>query len=166
MKIWAGAWLNWSVRQLFTIAMSSTTVARCGSIVESSAPHWPWRAKAYCGPSTAASGRMKAYRWPPITSGGIGLPSMAASLGLWSKRSSWLGAPAMKSWITALARPGVCGGRGSSGPAAARAAAWDWLPSDSATSPASAILPTPMPQSRKKCRRVTSSRWFMVAPTA
>ncbi|NCX98208.1 MAG: hypothetical protein EBX35_06450 [Planctomycetia bacterium] len=60
MKIWAGAWLNWSVRQLFTIAISSTTVASQGSISESSAPLWPCLANRNRGPSTAASGRMKA----------------------------------------------------------------------------------------------------------
>ena len=67
----------------------------------------------------------------------------------------------MKSWITACARPAKCGGFGSSGDGgtAARAAAG----SDSASRPASAILPTPMPQSWKKWRRVMSRR-LMVSP--
>ena len=60
MKICAGAWLNWSVRQLRTIAISSATPASAGSISDNSAPLWPWRANVNCGPSTAASGRMKA----------------------------------------------------------------------------------------------------------
>jgi hypothetical protein len=82
MKICAGAWLNCVVRQDFTMAMSSTTVARCGSTSESSAPHCPCFANLKRGPNTAASGRMKAYRWPPMTEGGSGLPSYFVSIGL------------------------------------------------------------------------------------
>ena len=59
-KICAGAWLNWSVWTDLTMQMSSTTLARWGSISESSAPLWPCLANLNRGPSTAASERMKA----------------------------------------------------------------------------------------------------------
>ena len=59
-KIWAGAWLNWSVWTDLTMQISSTTRARCGSISERSAPLWPYLANLNRGPSTAASGRMNA----------------------------------------------------------------------------------------------------------
>ena len=59
-KVCAGAWLNWSVWHDLDEAMSSTTFARCGSISEISAPHWPCLANLNRGPSTAASGRMNA----------------------------------------------------------------------------------------------------------
>ncbi len=59
-KICAGAWLNWSVCTDLTIAISSTTFARCGSISESSAPHCPYRAKRYRADIRLASGRMNA----------------------------------------------------------------------------------------------------------
>ena len=55
-KIWAGAWLNWSVWTDLTRQMSSTTSARCGSISESSAPHWPCRANLNCGPEHGGVG--------------------------------------------------------------------------------------------------------------
>ena len=74
-KICAGAWLNWSVWTDLTMASSSTTLARWGSISESSAPHWPWRRNAYRADIRLASGRMKAYRWSFTTSAGIGWPS-------------------------------------------------------------------------------------------
>ena len=46
------------------------------------------------------------------TSLGGGWPSCLASIGLGSRRSTWLGPPCMKSWMTAFARAGACGGRG------------------------------------------------------
>src|SRR5262249_1906272 len=90
-----------------------------------------------------------------MISGGIDLPSYSTSLGLKSKRSSWLVAPAMNRWITRVALGAKCGGLGESGltPDAA-------VPRErnaSVSSDASAILPTPTPQSRKKWRRVTAS---------
>ena len=36
----------------------------------------------------------------------------SSSIGLGSSRSTWLGPPCMKSWMTALAFAGACGGRG------------------------------------------------------
>ena len=59
-KIWAGAWLNWSVCTDLTKETSSATSARRGSISDSSAPLSPWRAKLKRGAKTAASGWMKA----------------------------------------------------------------------------------------------------------
>ena len=56
------AWLNASVTIPLTTAMSSTTVARCGSSSESSVPLWPWRANLNLGPSSLESGRMNAAR--------------------------------------------------------------------------------------------------------
>src|SRR5438270_6708530 len=74
-RICAGAWLNWSVRIDLTMQMSSATSARWGTISESSAPDRPYFANLNLGPRTAASGRMKAYRWPLMIEGGMGLPS-------------------------------------------------------------------------------------------
>src|SRR5579883_1752429 len=59
-KICAGAWLNWSVWTDFTMQMSSTTLAKFGSISDNSAPHLPYLANLKRGPRTAASERMKA----------------------------------------------------------------------------------------------------------
>src|SRR5262245_19008863 len=58
----------------------------------------------------------------------------------------------MNRWITAFALAGKCGAFGASGFAAfvSPRAVNALVKSD-----ASAILPTPTPQSRKKCRRVT-----------
>ena len=114
-KIWAGAWLNWSVWTDLMMQISSTTSARCGSISESSAPHWPCRANLNRGPSTAASGRMNAYRWPPMTEGGIGLPSSLASCGLVVEQVELAGAPAMNRWMTRFALGAKCGDFGASG---------------------------------------------------
>ena len=52
IRIWPGAWLNASVAIDLTMAMSSTTVARCGSSSESSAPHLPCLANLNFGPSS------------------------------------------------------------------------------------------------------------------
>ena len=46
------------------------------------------------------------------TSLGGGWPSYFVSIGLGSNRSTWLGPPCMKSWMTAFARAGWCEGRG------------------------------------------------------
>ena len=62
IRIWAGAWLNASVTIDLTIAMSSTTVARCGSSSDSSAPHWPCLANLNFGPSSFEFGLMNAAR--------------------------------------------------------------------------------------------------------
>ena len=94
-KICAGAWLNWSVWNDLTMAMSSTTFARCGSISESSAPTGRAGRIGTEADIRLASGRMKAYRWSLTTSAGIGWPSYFVKSGLGSNRSSWLGAPAM-----------------------------------------------------------------------
>ncbi len=62
IKIWPGAWLNASVTIACTMAMSSTTAARCGRSSESSAPLWPWRANLNFGPSSFELGLMNAAR--------------------------------------------------------------------------------------------------------
>ena len=72
----------------------------------------------------------------------------------------------MKSWITAFAFAGKWGGLGASGETAISSprARCDPDPiADSASKLASAILPTPMPQSWKKCRRVCSRRFMVVS---
>ena len=69
-KIWApvlimicpGAWLNASVTIPLTMAMSSTTSARCGSSSESSVPLWPCLANRNFGPSSLELGLMNAAR--------------------------------------------------------------------------------------------------------
>ena len=50
-----------------------------------------------------------------MTEGGSGLPSSLVSAGLGSKRSSWLGAPAMNRWMTRFALGAKCGDLGASG---------------------------------------------------
>ena len=50
-----------------------------------------------------------------MTEGGSGLPSSLVSAGLGSKRSSWLGAPAMNRWITRLALGAKWGDLGARG---------------------------------------------------
>ena len=62
IKICPGAWLNASVTIDLTMAMSSTTVARCGSSSESSVPHWPCLANLNFGPSSFELGLMNAAR--------------------------------------------------------------------------------------------------------
>jgi superfamily II DNA/RNA helicase len=66
----------------FTMAMSSTTSARCGKTSEISAPHWPCRANLNSLAYNSASGLMNAYFWPITTSAGTGLPLNLASVGL------------------------------------------------------------------------------------
>ena len=68
---------------------------------------------------------MNAKRWPPIVSGGNGLPSNLARVGLLSNSSRWLGPPAMNRKITEVALAGMwtgLGARGSSTPARRRSA--------------------------------------------
>ena len=162
-KICAGAWLNWSVCIDLTIAMSSTTFARCGSISESSAP-----ALAVPGERESradirlASGRMKAYRWSLTTSAGTGWPSYFAQLRLVVEQVELAGRPGheqvddplrLRREVRRPGRSGSARARGSSASASAPARACA-----SASRVASAILPTPTPHSRKKWRRVTNSR--------
>ncbi len=58
----AGAWLKASVTIDFTIAMSSTICAVCGSSSLSSAPDCPYFANLNLGPSSFELGLMKAAR--------------------------------------------------------------------------------------------------------
>src|SRR5262245_40728163 len=95
-----------------------------------------------------------------MTEGGSGLPSSLASCGLGSNRSRWLGAPAMNRWMTRFTFGAKCGFRGASGFVSGRAAR---AVQASVSSPARAILPSPTPQSWKKCRRVMASAGFMVS---
>ena len=56
IRIWPGAWLNASVDIHLTMAMSSTTSARCGSSSESSVPDWPCLANLNFGPEQLGVG--------------------------------------------------------------------------------------------------------------
>ena len=62
IRIWPGAWLKASVTIDLTMAISSTTVARCGSSSDNSAPHWPCLANLNFGPSSLEFGLMNAAR--------------------------------------------------------------------------------------------------------
>ena len=68
---------------------------------------------AVLGEPERAPSRLPVSFSSSATSAGGALPSYFASIGLGSSRSTWLGPPCMKSWITAFARAGACGGRGS-----------------------------------------------------
>src|SRR4029077_156843 len=75
MRICPGAWLNACVVIDFTIAMSSTTSARCGNASESSAPDFPYCENLNLEAKSSASGLIKAYSCPFTTSAGTGFPS-------------------------------------------------------------------------------------------
>ena len=79
----------------------------------------------------------------------MGCPLSALSRGLWSNISSWLGPPAMKRKITDLALGRWWGRFGASGSVPG--------PGPSASSEASATLPSPIAQRLKKWRRVSDN---------
>src|SRR5260370_5522445 len=97
------------------MAISSTTLARCGSSSDSSAPDWPYFANLNLDPSSFELGLMNAARYPFNKSAGGSVPSNFASCGFLSNRSRWLGAPAMNTKITRFARGANWGGLGANG---------------------------------------------------
>ena len=88
------------------------------------------------------------------TSLGGGWPSCFASIGLGSSRSTWLGPPCMKSWMTAFARAGMCGGRGRTSKSRASGGGFVRLRGDSPRSAARTIPPKPPPRRDNASRRV------------
>jgi hypothetical protein len=62
MKIWAGAWLKWSVCTERRMRRSSATPARCGSRLEMGAPARPCRRNAYGEPRSVGTPLMNAKR--------------------------------------------------------------------------------------------------------
>ena len=144
-----GWWLNWSVCIERINAMSSDTEPMCGSRSLSSMPHWPCGLNLRLVPiSTADSFLMKANRTLAVISLGSGLPLSSFSLGLGSKRSTWLGAPAMKMKIQRLALGAKCGPMFASG-LPVLASRLSCCRSD-----ASAAVPMPLALVARKSRRV------------
>ena len=131
--------------------MSSAQVARCGRYSESSMPHWPCGRNSRWLASTAAVGLMNASCRFFVSDSGSGLPFHFCSSGLGSNRSSWLGPPSIKRNMTFFALGANCGSFGASGLAEGSVLA----PRPSRSSRlASAIVPMPPAQSRKKLRRL------------
>ncbi len=97
-KIFAGAWLKFSVRMVLTMAMSSAITAVFGSSSEIQAPLWPCRENFQGEPSIfwCAMRSMNAKRLPFISDSGGACPLNLSSTGLCTNMSSWLGPPAMK----------------------------------------------------------------------
>ena len=112
-------------------------------------PHCPRGANLRWLASTAAVGLMKASCKSLVSDAGSGLPSHFSSSGFGSNKSSWLGPPSMNRKITFLAFGANIGALGASGFVSTVAP----YPSLSSRF-ASAIVPIPPAQLRKKSRLV------------
>ena len=148
----ACSWFRCSVYIDRTIARSSACRAMCGSVSENSRPDSPCRANRY-----GLRSKLPVSFSSSATSLGGGWPSYFVSIGLGSNRSTWLGPPCMKSWMTALARAGMWPGRcltSETPPAAAGASARKL---DSPSIAASTIPPNPPPKVDNASRRDNKS---------
>ena len=148
-----GWWLKASVCMERISAMSSTQPATWGSRLETSVPHWPCFWNFTPVPfSTAVSLRMNANLTSSRSDSGMGCPSSSLSFGLGSKRSIWLGAPAMNKKMQALARGAKWGGLGALGFTSSRLGEASSRPSR-ASAAVSAIPPRPLAEEVRKSRR-------------
>src|SRR5260370_32909507 len=107
-------WFRPSAQQERMMDISSTCSAMLGYQSETQAPLWPYCLKVRFEPRSVLLPVPMAVMGLPKEAG-MGWPLSSVSLGLGSKRSTWLGPPSMNNQITDLALGSWWGFLGASG---------------------------------------------------